>query len=594
MKTWICSAKRSLLFILLTSTVFLLAARGASAIATGRIYTVSKQGRQIDLYDGYQALVIGVGNYKFWPKLPYARQDAEQVAEKIKTMGFQVELILDPTSRELKAALNKMVYTMGRDKERAILLYYAGHGETETLADNTKMGYIVPIDCPLLKSDPLGFASHAVSMREIESVSLRIRSKHVLMLFDSCFSGSLFSLVRAVPEDISEKSSLPVRQYITAGREDEAVPDKSMFKRSLLIGLEGDADLTGDGYITGSELGLYLADKVVNYSRGRQHPQYGKINNPNLDRGDFIIIPVDEPKKDQQENQSPKAAETSISSPANAAQQESPKDQNLEIVFWESIRQSDDCEMFNEYLSQFPNGKFSGLAKIHLQRLKCSDSKGMVGSEKSQVEIQAKVPPAPPKTLKQDSARPVPKSDSEIGKKSPNDEFHASVASVPKERPEMDFRLKLALFPMYFPAPTIGDEDAAIEISSQVLSASEVFKTTYSYYDTGENEDSKNKKGNLFTDDITNDIWEKKSFFSGTQPNIDLINQMGSQLKVDVILLYKFMVATMQDYNLTIYIVDIKKSKLYKKTYYINNRSQRADLKVSFEDFLEGLPISKR
>ena len=197
MKTWICSAKRSLLFILLTSTVFLLAARGASAIATGRIYTVSKQGRQIDLYDGYQALVIGVGNYKFWPKLPYARQDAEQVAEKIKTMGFQVELILDPTSRELKAALNKMVYTMGRDKERAILLYYAGHGETETLADNTKMGYIVPIDCPLLKSDPLGFASHAVSMREIESVSLRIRSKHVLMLFDSCFSGSLFSLVRA-------------------------------------------------------------------------------------------------------------------------------------------------------------------------------------------------------------------------------------------------------------------------------------------------------------------------------------------------------------------------------------------------------------
>lgn len=593
MKTWICAAKRSLLFCLLTSAVILLVARGASAIAAGRIYTVSKQGRQIDLYDGYQALVIGAGDYKFWPKLPNARRDAEQIAGKLKTMGFQVELILDPTSQELKAALNKMVYTLGRDKKRAILLYYAGHGETETLADNTKMGYIVPIDSPLLKSDPLGFASHAVSMREIESVSLRIQSKHVLMLFDSCFSGSLFSLVRAVPEDISEKSSLPVRQYITAGREDEAVPDKSMFKRSLLIGLEGDADLTGDGYITGSELGLYLADKVVNYTRGRQHPQYGKINNPNLDRGDFIIIPVNEPAKEQQEKQGTKEAETS-SSPANAAQQGSQKDQSLEIVFWESIRQSDDCEMFNEYLSQFPNGKFSGLAKIHLQRLKCGASKGMVGSEKSQAEIHAKVSPAPPKTMKQDPTGPVPKSNREIGEKSPNDKVRASVAPVPKERPEMDSRLKLAVFPMYFPTPTIGEEDAAIELSGQALGASEVFKTTYSYYGSGENEDPNKKNDNLFTDELINDLWKKESFFSDTQPNIDLINQVGNQLYVDVVLLYKFIIATMRDYNLTIYLFDIKKSKLFKKTYYINNRSQRADIKVSFEDFLEGLPMSKR
>ena len=118
-----------------------------------------------------------------------------------------------------------------------------------------------------------------------------MRSKHVLMLFDSCFSGAIFALVRAVPHDITEKSALPVRQYITAGREDEEVPDRSMFKRCLLIGLDGDADLTEDGYITGSELGMYLADKVINYTNRMQHPQYGKINNPELDRGDFVFIP---------------------------------------------------------------------------------------------------------------------------------------------------------------------------------------------------------------------------------------------------------------------------------------------------------------
>jgi hypothetical protein len=73
-----------------------------------------------------------------------------------------------------------------------------------------------------------------------------------------------------------------VRQFITASREDKLVPDKSMFKRCFLIGLKGAADMTGDGYITGSEMGMYLADNVVNYTRRGQHPQYGKINNPDL------------------------------------------------------------------------------------------------------------------------------------------------------------------------------------------------------------------------------------------------------------------------------------------------------------------------
>jgi uncharacterized caspase-like protein len=282
MKTRYFSIKKFLLIILFSLATSFFIRSDTIALS---IQAVSKQGKQIYLYEDYYALVIGVSNYDWWPKLPYANNDARQVAERLKKMGYKVKQVLDPTSRQLKAALNDMVYSMGKSKDRTVLLYYAGHGETETLADNTKMGYLIPKDCPLLKQNPSGFTSHAVSMREIEEISLRIRSKHVLMLFDSCFSGSLFSLVRAVPDDITEKSNLPVRQFITAGGEDEQVPDKSIFKRSFLVGLEGDADLTGDGYITGSELGMYLADKVVNYSHGRQHPQYGKINTSILHRG---------------------------------------------------------------------------------------------------------------------------------------------------------------------------------------------------------------------------------------------------------------------------------------------------------------------
>lgn len=257
---------------------------------TRSIRVIAKSGESLPLYKDYYAVVVGVSNYERWPKLPNAVNDAVEVASRLRELGFEVNIVLDPTSREIKTILSNMVYKIGLEENRAVLFYYAGHGETETLADGSKMGYLIPRDCPVFERDPMGFATHAISMREIESISLRIRSKHVLMLFDSCFSGSLFALVRAVPDDITEKSTLPVRQYITAGREDEEVLDRSMFKRCFLIGLEGDADLTGDGYITGSELGMYLSNTVVNYTHRQQHPQYGKINNPNLDRGDFVFV----------------------------------------------------------------------------------------------------------------------------------------------------------------------------------------------------------------------------------------------------------------------------------------------------------------
>lgn len=278
------------LFVALIGLCFLPA---VSLSTTRGIRVADKHGEPLFLYKDYHALIVGISDYTWWPKLPNAANDAREVANRLKAFGFEIKLVLDPTFRELRTVLNEMVYHMGSETSRALLFYYAGHGETETLADKTKMGYIIPRDCPLLKQNPMGFGTHAISMRDIESISLRIKARHVLMLFDSCFSGSLFALVRAVPAAITEKSALPVRQFITAGREDEQVPDKSMFKRCLLIGLEGDADLTGDGYITGSELGMYLSEKVVNYTHRRQHPQYGKINNPDLDRGDFIFVPAE-------------------------------------------------------------------------------------------------------------------------------------------------------------------------------------------------------------------------------------------------------------------------------------------------------------
>jgi len=46
--------------------------------------------------------------------------------------------------------------------------------------------------------------------------------------------------------------------------------------------------LTKDGYVTGQELGLYLQSEVLKHAR--QTPQYGKIKDYKLSRGDFVFI----------------------------------------------------------------------------------------------------------------------------------------------------------------------------------------------------------------------------------------------------------------------------------------------------------------
>ena len=369
--------------IIFTSPLFAETMRG--------IRVVSKKGDSLYLYKSYHAMIIGISDYEYWPKLPNATKDAKEVAQKLQKFGFETKLVLDPTYREMKTAINELIYKIGNEENRAVVFYYAGHGETETLADKTKMGYVIPKDCPLLRDDPMGFAAHAVSMRDIESASLRIQSKHVLMLFDSCFSGSLFALTRAVPHDITEKSNLPVRQYITAGREDEQVPDKSMFKRSLLIGLDGDADLTGDGYITGTELGMYLSDKVVNYTHRRQHPQYGKINNPDLDRGDFIFVPSDFDQKlrDKKSTDQPAKQEKSTIPVSTGAQKII--DTNLELAFWETISNSNDVDMLKAYVNKFPNGTFAELAKIKINKLsKDTSLEKDISQKKEETKLEPK------------------------------------------------------------------------------------------------------------------------------------------------------------------------------------------------------------
>jgi formylglycine-generating enzyme required for sulfatase activity len=281
-----------------------------------KIRVANEQGKEVDLYKGSYALLICVSDYTGgWPALPGVKKDLTRVNAALVKSGFTVSTVLDPDSNQLRNAYSDFINKYGQDVENRLLFYFAGHGHTLKQSYGEEMGYIVPRDAPSPNKDLGGFIAKALDMQMMEVFAKRIQSKHALFLFDSCFSGSLFAISRAIPESISYRTSRPVRQFITSGSADEYVADDSVFCAQFVEALDGDGDLDRDGYVTGTELGLYLQDKVINYSRNAQHPQYGKIRNPNLDKGDFVFV-VSAP---EQRKETPPVREAAAEKPPEKA-----------------------------------------------------------------------------------------------------------------------------------------------------------------------------------------------------------------------------------------------------------------------------------
>jgi formylglycine-generating enzyme required for sulfatase activity len=245
------------------------------------------------LYQQSHALLIGNSDYADdagYGDLLTIPEELDQVAVVLEQQGFSVTRANNLTYRNFKKTVEEFFFAHGYNKENRLLLFYSGHGET---VDNR--GYLIPVNgVSWLQAKQNqreeDFFRSAISMEQIKTWTHDIQAKHMLVLFDACFSGTIFQTRSAQekPNYISSAVKEKVREYITAGGANEPVPAKSAFVLAFIDGLRyGKADLYPDGYITGSELGIYLRSEV---SRGGlQHPEYGKDNEYPYSRGDFIF-----------------------------------------------------------------------------------------------------------------------------------------------------------------------------------------------------------------------------------------------------------------------------------------------------------------
>ena len=282
-----------LFFGCLCGAISLIAAAELLSQRGMKITVRTEDAGELALYKDSYALVIGNGAYPVkngWNPLPGAINDVTEVAEALERHGFNVTLKIDVTKSEFNKAFSEFIYKSGKDRDNRLLFYYAGHGYTTKSATGEDLGYLVMLDTPH-PENAAEFDLHSVDMVKFVSDSKKIHAKHVLFMFDSCFSGTILNLRNSVtPPHITDRIKNPVRQFITAGRADEPVPDISEFKKAFLNLLEGRVDEpTPDGYLTGVELGDYLYRTVPKFSQG-QHPQHGKIHDQQLNTGDFVFV----------------------------------------------------------------------------------------------------------------------------------------------------------------------------------------------------------------------------------------------------------------------------------------------------------------
>lgn len=244
--------------------------------------------------------VIGIDRYNGqWPLLHNAVSDASGALDLFVQLGFeQVAALMDgaATGDAMRRLVTDDLSVLGPDD--SLVLFFAGHGftRTNTFQQMTvKTGYLIPVD----GLPPTRGTATWVRLDAWLSDVARLPAKHILVILDACHSGiALGSLIKwrgvASEEDSLEQLSLRrSRRIITSALEEQQALDNgpvsghSLFTGCLIEALTGGLARTRKRVVTGSELGLYVQQRVSTYPGARQTPDFGALELD--DRGEILL-----------------------------------------------------------------------------------------------------------------------------------------------------------------------------------------------------------------------------------------------------------------------------------------------------------------
>jgi len=234
----------------------------------------------------YYALIIGINNYKHLKQLETAVEDSIAVAKALEDYGFTITMLTQGATRnKIMKEMNRLRHNLNhRDK---LLVYYAGHG---FFNKNTEKAYWLPID-----AEPNDTTNWIIADSITSSIK-SIPAKHILIVSDSCYSGTLS---RKVTVDLSANNSRfnyinkmlnkKARVLIASGGSEPVVDNNgsghSVFAEAFITALN-----CIDKYVfTAEELFVNQLKEPV-AGNAFQTPEYKMIRDSGHNGGDFVFI----------------------------------------------------------------------------------------------------------------------------------------------------------------------------------------------------------------------------------------------------------------------------------------------------------------
>jgi uncharacterized caspase-like protein len=281
------------------------------------------------------ALVIGNSAYKYAPVLANPKNDAEGVAAALKRLKFDVIAGIDLDEAATRRLLREFAEKLdGMGKEDTALLFYAGHG----LQVNGK-NYLVPVDAKLEKERDLDF--QAVSFDFVQSLMEKTAQTNIVIL-DSCRDNPL---ARTLARGMGTRST-------GIGR---GLAEMRGINDTLIVYATSPGNVALDGADAHSPFTAALL----------QH-----IERPGLEIRHMISevrATVIAATKGQQVPWEAASLTRQIYFVAPGSATPSPVD--VEVAFWNSIRDSKNPADFRAYLQRYPEGSFAALARIRIAEL---------------------------------------------------------------------------------------------------------------------------------------------------------------------------------------------------------------------------------
>jgi hypothetical protein len=278
MRTWILIGAALVIF----SSMLLSQQRGMKVVEMQ-----DEKGQTFVAYENSYAFIVGINTYSDpgIPGLNYAVDDAKAIAQLLEGLDFpkeNIKILINENASLTK--IKEEFVNLGRKtrKNDRLIVYWAGHGDSEPSARGGEMGYLIPYD-----GKRNSMYSSCLSMDEVKRLTELAAAKHVLFLVDACYGGLSAVTSRSLPREseryLQKVTSAEAVQIITAGTKDEQVVESSLwghsaFAKAIIDGFQTRlVDLDGNSVVTTDELYSYLQGKVFELSRSQRPPGHKPV-----------------------------------------------------------------------------------------------------------------------------------------------------------------------------------------------------------------------------------------------------------------------------------------------------------------------------